>query len=78
MSKNDMYIVTRWETVSISELIQIHDPNDNPEDAYDEGNYTSIQVLDEQVLDSGWTDFDEAVLVERTQYVWRAKPEEDN
>ena len=78
MSKNDMYIVTRWETVSIREVIMLDDPHDNPEDAFEQGDYTSIHVLDDEVLDSGWTDFDEAVAVERIQYVWEPKRKESN
>ena len=73
MTKNNVYIVTRWETVSIREVIMLDDPSDNPEDAYDEGNYQSIQVLKEEVLDSGWVDMDEAVSVESKCYVWEAK-----
>ena len=56
----------------------LDEPSDNPEDAYDEGNYQRIQVLKEEVLDSGWVDIDEAVAVERIQYVWEAKRKEDN
>lgn len=78
MTKNNVYIVTRWETVSIREVIVLDEPSDNPEDAYDEGNYQRIQVLKEEVLDSGWVDIDEAVAVERIQYVWEAKRKEDN
>ncbi|MGA1038000.1 MAG: hypothetical protein ACO3VQ_09340 [Ilumatobacteraceae bacterium] len=73
MSNTDMYIVTRWETVSIREVIMLDDPNDNPEDAFEQGDYTSIHVLKEEVIDSGWNDMDEAVAVERIQYVWEAK-----
>ena len=78
MSKTDMYIVSRWETVSIREVIMLNDPNDNPEDAFDRGDYQSVKVLKEEVLDSGWNDMDEAVVVERTQYVWEAKRKVDD
>jgi len=82
MNKNDMYIVKRWETVSITELIQIHDPNDNPEDAFYQGAYTSVKVLGDEIVDFGWTDIDEAVAVERMRYVWEfvweEKAKEDN
>jgi hypothetical protein len=73
MSNTNMYIVTRWETVSIREVIALDDPNDNPEDAFDRGDYRISQVLKEEVLDSGWTDMDEAVAVESKCYVWEAK-----
>ena len=76
MTKNNVYIVTRWETVSIREVIALDNPNDDPENAYDEGNYQPIQVLKEEVHDSGLIDMEEAVAVERTQYVWEAKRKE--
>lgn len=74
MSKHGNYIVTHWQTIATTEVIHVHDHTSlDAEAAFELGLYDTVEILKEEVQDSGVVDVDEATTKEYTAIRWVRK-----